>query len=147
MERTQDTVSGKPASHPTFHVLVVDDHPLLRKGLGKLVSSFGGFDIVGEAADRKQGCELAQQLQPDVVLMDIQMPKMNGIDATRWIKAKLPHVIIVGLSIRQDVVTANHMKAAGATAYLTKETAPEELYRVIHSALTTRAGAERENSL
>lgn len=120
-----------------IRVLVVDDHPYLRKGLRNLVSSFGNFKVIGEAADGAQGCELAQQLQPDVVLMDIELPKMNGIEATRWIKTALPHVIVIGLSINQSVAVANHMKAAGATAYLTKQTAPEDLCQAIHAALTT----------
>ena len=129
-----------PASRTTLkpiHVLVVDVHPYLRKGLRNHVSSFGNFRIIGEAADGEQGCELALQLQPDVVLMDIELPKMNGIEATRWIKTALPHVIVIGLSINQSVAVAHHMKAAGATAYLTKQTAPEDLCQAIHAALTT----------
>ena len=121
-------------AHP-IHVLVVDDHPLLRQGLQNLVSSAGDLKVVGEAADGEKGCELAQLLQPDVVLMDVQMPKMNGIEATRWIKATLPHVVVIGLSINQSATVANHMKAAGATAYLSKDTAPEDFYRAIRSAM------------
>ena len=114
----------------------MDDHPLPRKGLQNLFSSSDDFKIIGEAADGKQGCELAQQLQSDVVLMDIELPKMNGIDPTRWIKTTLPHVIVIGLSINGSVAVANHMKAAGATAYLTKDMTPEDFYRIIRSALT-----------
>lgn len=117
-------------------VLVVDDHPLLRVGIQSLVSSWDDLEIVGEAADGERACELAQLLQPDVVLMDIEIPKLNGIEATRWIKATLPHVIVIGLSIDTSSTVANYMRAAGATAYLTKDTTPEDFYRVIHSALT-----------
>ncbi len=123
-----------PPAHP-IHVLVVDDHPLLRKGLHNLVSSAGDLKVVGEAADGEKGCELAQLLQPDVVLMDVEMPKMNGIEATRRIKAALPRVIVIGLSINQSGTIANHMKAAGATAYLSKDTAPEDFHRAIRSAM------------
>jgi DNA-binding NarL/FixJ family response regulator len=79
-----------------IHVLVVDDHPLLRQELQSLVSCSGDIKIIGEAIDGEQACELAQRLQPDVILMDIEMPTMNGIDATRWIKTALPQIIIIG---------------------------------------------------
>ena len=118
-----------------IRVLVVDDHPLLREGLHDLVSSRRDFKIVGEAADGERACELAQLLQPHVILMDIEMPKMNGIDATRWIKILLPHINIIGLSINDSVTVRNDMKAAGATAYLTKDTTPEEFYQVILSTI------------
>ena len=118
-----------------IRVLVVDDHPLLREGLQDLVSSRRDFKIVGEAADGERACELAQLLQPHVILMDIEMPKMNGIDATRWIKILLPHINIIGLSINDSVTVRNDMKAAGATAYLTKDTTPEEFYQVILSTI------------
>jgi len=118
-----------------IHLLLVDDHPLLRKGLQSLVGSSGEFHIIGEAADGEQACELAQGLQPDIILMDIEMPKMNGIDATRWIKTALPHIIVIGLSINQSAVV-NTMKAAGASAYLTKDTAPEDFWHVTRSTLT-----------
>jgi DNA-binding NarL/FixJ family response regulator len=103
--------------------------------LGHLVSSSGDFKIIGEAADGQQACELAAQLQPDIALMDVEMPKMNGIDATRWIKTTHPHLIVIGLSIHQSVAVANTMKAAGASAYVTKDVKPEDLHRVIRSAL------------
>ncbi len=134
-ERKPSPVNNETSN--LIRVLVVDDHPYLRKGLRNLVSSFGAFKVIGEAADGEEGCELAQQLQPDVVLMDIELPKMNGIEATRRIKTSLPHVIVIGLSINQSVVVADHMKAAGATAYLTKQTAPADLCQAIHAALIT----------
>lgn len=124
-----------PSPNP-IHVLVVDDHPLIRTGLQNLFNSFGDFKVIAEAADGEQGCELAQRLQPHVVLMDIQMPKMDGIDATRWIKTILPHVIVIGLSVNPSLGFANKMKAAGASAYLSKETAPEDMYQIIRSAMT-----------
>lgn len=126
--------TSEPAT--PIRVLVVDDHPLLRQGLRYLVSALGDFKIVGEAADGERACELVQLLQPHLVLMDIAMPKMNGIDATRWIKTTRPHVTIIGLSIDHSMTVAKHMKAAGATAYLTKDATPADFSRVIHSALT-----------
>lgn len=135
MERNFRYVSRTTESSNPIQVLVVDDHPLLRKGLQNLVSSSGDFQIIGEAADGERACELAQLLQPDVIFMDIEMPKMNGIDATRHIKTTLPHIIVIGLSINQSVVVANTMKTAGASAYLTKDTTPENFWRVIRSTM------------
>ena len=135
MKQNSGLLSTKTSNF--IHVLVVDDNPYLRKGLRKLVSSIGNFKVIGEAADGEQGCKLAQQLQPDVVLMDIELPKMTGIEATRRIKTAIPHVIVIGLSSKQNVAAANSMKAAGATASLTKQTAPDDLCQALHAAFTT----------
>lgn len=135
--RQSDSVSRTTPSPPGVQVLVVDDHPLLRQGLRSLISSYGGFEVVGEAEDGKQASDLAHQLRPDVILMDVNMPRMNGIEATRRIKAALPHIIIIGLSVVPSSTIAQDMKAAGASAYLTKDTGPDDLYKAIHSALTT----------
>ena len=138
MGRALDTDSGGTTSPPaTVRVLVVDDHRLLRQELRNILSFYREFTVVGEAEDGKQACELAQQLQPDVILMDIHMQKMNGIEATRWIKARLPHVIIIGLSVNTSIAAAHEMKVAGASAYVSKETEPEDLYRTIRAAFIT----------
>lgn len=122
-----------------IRVLVVDDHRAIRQGLRDLVDSYGDCLVVSEAEDGARACELAQQVRPDVILMDINMPRMNGIEATRWIKTMLPQIIIIGLSVNLSAETAHQMQSAGAAAYLAKETSPEDLYRVIHSALTSQA--------
>ncbi|MDK2745006.1 MAG: response regulator transcription factor [Nitrospira sp. BO4] len=137
MERKQISDNGREVSPQPVHVLVVDDHRLLRQELRNILSFYREFTVVGEAEDGTQACELAQQLQPDVILMDVHMPNMNGIEATRRIKANLPDVIIIGLSVNTSVAVADEMDAAGASAYLSKETAPEDLYRTIRAALTT----------
>lgn len=136
MNHDSGRVSRTTAFPHPVSVLVVDDHPLLREGLQCLFRSCDEFEVIGEAADGKQGCEIAQQLQPDVVLMDIELPKMNGIEATRWINAHVPHVVVVGLSINTSAAMADEMTSAGAAAYLTKDSTPEHFYRVIRSALT-----------
>jgi DNA-binding NarL/FixJ family response regulator len=120
----------------TVRALVVDDHRLIRQELRNILSFYREFKVVGEAADGVQAYELAQQLQPDVILMDVHMPKMNGIQATQRIKTMLPHVTIIGFSINASVAAVHEMKAAGASGYLGKDTAPENLYKAIHSALT-----------
>lgn len=136
MERTTVPANGRTAFRPPVHVLVVDDHRLLRQELRNMLGFSREFTVVGEAVDGTQACELAQQLQPDVILMDIHMPKMNGIDATRWIKTRLPHIMIIGLSVNTSGAAAHDMKAAGASAYLSKEIAPEDLCQAIYSVMT-----------
>lgn len=136
MQRQPDFTSEGTKSSQTVHVLIGDDHRLLRQELRTIVSSYPAFHVVGEAADGAQACALAQQVQPDVILMDIQMPKMNGVEATRSIKRTFPHIIIIGLSVNYSIEVAHQMKVAGASAYLIKDTLPEDLCQVIHSALT-----------
>ena len=118
-------------------VLVVDDYRLLRQELRNILSFHREFTVVGEAVDGAHAYELAHQLQPDVILMDVHMPHMNGIEATRRIKRTLPQVMIIGLSVNTSVAAAAEMNAAGASGYLGKDTAPENLYRAIHAALTS----------
>ncbi len=130
------TVGSVPErTESLIRVLVVDDHPLLRQGLRNLINAFDEFSIVGEAEDGAQAYELAQQVQPDVIMMDVHMPNMNGIEATRRIKTALPHVIIIGLSVNTSAAMADQMDAAGASAHLGKEMDPDSLYKAIHSAL------------
>ncbi|MDK2745090.1 MAG: response regulator transcription factor [Nitrospira sp. BO4] len=124
------------ASQP-IRVLVVENHRLIRQELRILVNGFGEFMVVGEAENGELACVLAQQLQPDVILMDVSMPRMNGIEATRWIKKTLPQVVIIGLSVYPNAAVAQDMQAAGASSYLTKDTAPEALYQALHGGLTT----------
>ncbi len=124
-EPPSDFENGRRAFPEPVHVLVVDDHHLLSQRLRTLISSSEGFVVIGEAENGVQACAPAQQLRPDVILMDMHMPKMNGVDATRWIKTMLPHVIGIGLSVNQSDEVASQMKVAGASAYLTKETLEE----------------------
>ncbi|UVT16539.1 MAG: response regulator transcription factor [Nitrospira sp.] len=131
-----DSASGGTQSSQPVRVLVVENHRLVRQELRNMVNSSGEFTVAGEAENGELACALAQQLQPDVILMDVDMPRMNGIEATRWIKTTLPQVVIIGLSVYPSDAIANDMKAAGASTYLSKETEPQDLYRAIHSALT-----------
>ena len=131
---------GVERTPQTVRVLVVDDHRLLRQELRNILRFYREFTVVGEAVDGVQAYELAQELQPDVILMDVHMPHMNGIEATRRIKAMLPQVIVIGLSVNTSVAASAEMYAAGASGYLGKDTAPENLYKAIHSALTKVKG-------
>jgi len=118
----------------------VDDHRLLRQELRNILSLHREFTVVGEAADGAHAYQLSNQLQPDVILVDLHRPNINGIEAMRRIKTRLPQVIIIGLSVNTSVAAAAEMNAAGASPYMGKDTAPENLYKSIHSALSKVKG-------
>jgi PAS domain S-box-containing protein len=138
-----DTVSGEPS---TIRVLIVDDHVMIRQGLRSMLEMYKDIHVIGEAANGEEAITLAQQIQPDVVLMDINMPKMNGIEATAVIKQSFPNMAIVGLSVNADRGNRDAMVRAGASTLLTKEAPVEELYQAVHSAVkspTTRKSTTR----
>jgi DNA-binding NarL/FixJ family response regulator len=111
-----------------LRILLVDDHLLFRKGLIRLLDAQPDFDVVGEARDGLEAIEKTRQLHPDVVLMDIRMPNCDGLEATRRIKAQMPDVSVVMLTVsdnEQDLATAVKY---GADGYLLKDLQPEELF-------------------
>jgi DNA-binding NarL/FixJ family response regulator len=105
-----------------LRILLVDDHKLLREGLTGLLHDEPDLEIVGEAQDGLMAIEKARELQPDVILMDISMPRMNGIEATRAISRELPKINIIGLSMHEKEDMAAAMREAGAVNYLPKDT-------------------------
>jgi DNA-binding NarL/FixJ family response regulator len=118
----------------TIRVLLVDDHVVVRRGLSALLATYEEIEVVGEASAGAQGVELARRLLPDVVLMDLVMPEMDGIEATRRIKAVSPttHVIVL-TSYSEDERIFPAIKA-GALSYLLKDVGPDELVRAIKAA-------------
>jgi CheY-like chemotaxis protein len=130
MNSVEKAMFSDPSVRPTT-VLLVDDHVVVRKGLRDLLEEQPGIEVVGEAGDGQEAVELACALLPDVILMDINMPHVNGIIATRRIKGALPAVQIIGLSMHDDAALANLMRAAGAAVYLRKDAACDELIRAI----------------
>jgi DNA-binding NarL/FixJ family response regulator len=115
-----------------MRVLLCDDHRLMREGLRAILEK-AGLAVVGEAENGRDGVDLARQLQPDVVLMDISMPDLNGIDATRLLVEELPATKVIGLSMSSDRRYVATMFAAGAVGYLLKSSASEELIRAVHA--------------
>jgi two-component system response regulator NreC len=113
-------------------ILLADDHKMLRDGLRAILEK-EGLQVVGEAATGHEAIELAHRLRPDVVVMDISMPELNGIDATRRIVADQPGVKVIGLSMNSDRRYVVAMFAAGAVGYLLKNSASEELIQAVHA--------------
>jgi DNA-binding NarL/FixJ family response regulator len=118
-----------------IRVLIVDDHKLMRQGLIKMIAAFGNIEVVGEAATGQQAIELAKELSPDLILMDIAMPEKNGIEATRQIKKENRDINIIGLSMYSDAQSVAEMLKCGASGYLYKDCSPEDLQGAITSVL------------
>jgi len=114
-----------------IHVLIVDDHPIIRSGLQSLLSAESDIKVVGEATDGKEGIEKAETLHPDVILMDISLPNMNGLDATRQIKSKFPEIQILALSIHRSDKYFFEMLRAGASGYILKTARTRDLLEAI----------------
>lgn len=115
-------------------VLIVDDHAIMREGLALLLKNEPGIVVAGEASDGPQAVELAKALAPDVVVMDVNLGEMGGIEATRRILADSPIVKVIGLSMHNDRSVAERMLEAGAAAYLNKGEASEKLVEGIRSS-------------
>lgn len=132
-----DTLTIRPA----LRVLLVDDHARVRAALRDLLQSYPNLSLVGEASNGEEAIRLVRELSPSVVVMDINMPKLNGIDATMRIKTSYPHVVIVGLSVSASDAHRKAMTAAGATALISKNMAVEQLYVEIQAAINGRSSS------
>ncbi len=115
----------------SIKVLIADDHSLLRQGLMRLLELETTLEVVGQAADGEQALERVGALQPDVVLMDINMPKMNGIEATRQLRRRWPQVRVLALTIHDDEGYISEMIRAGARGFVLKDAEPDNLYQAI----------------
>jgi two-component system, NarL family, response regulator NreC len=117
-----------------IRVLLADDHNLIRAGLRLVVSQQPDFVVAGEAENGRQAVALAEQLKPDVVVMDIKMPDLNGIEACQQIRDSLPETQVVMLSMHSDEAYVLRALKAGARAYLLKDSAEADLARAIRAA-------------
>jgi len=116
-------------------LLIADDHAIVRDGIRSLLQSEKDFTVVGEAANGRQAVKQATELRPDVVIMDIAMPELNGVEATRQIMARNPCVIVIALSMHGDKSFVADMLKAGAVGYLQKSCAFRHLVRAIRTAM------------
>jgi DNA-binding NarL/FixJ family response regulator len=115
----------------SLRVLIADDHAALRRSLVRALQSDAGMEVVGEACDGGSAIQLAKTLKPDIVIMDIVMPLVNGIDATRQIVHDCPNVQVIGLSVHASRTYAARMFAAGASAYVLKDGDLDELTHAV----------------
>ena len=109
------------------NLLLVDDHPVFRKGLRLLIEEEDDLHVTGEAGDGQAAIELARELSPDIILMDITMPNLDGIETTQQILTEVPDTKIIALSIHSEKDFVQGMLLAGASGYILKESAPEEV--------------------
>jgi DNA-binding NarL/FixJ family response regulator len=127
--------SGKMETIPMIRLLLVDDQPAVRRGLRMRLALEADFLVAGEAEDGVSALALMSELRPDVVVMDAQMPRMDGIIATVALRAAFPEAAVVILSLHDDVATRKQAAAAGATAFLSKHAADTALVDVLRRAV------------
>lgn len=119
-------------TEPDLRVLLVDDHPVYRDGLARLLRDLGGFDIVGVAGDGREAVACCRSLTPDVVVMDLRMPVLDGVEATRQITTTQPEIGVVVLTMFDDDELVFAAIRAGARGYLMKDADDVEIARVLH---------------
>ena len=122
----------------TTRVLLVDDHELMRDGLRTLFAQDVEFEVVGEAEDARTAVELAAASRPDLVIMDVSLPDLSGIEATRQVLGQAPEVKVVALSVHADQEYVAGMLQAGASGYVLKGAAASELLQAVRAALAGR---------
>jgi len=116
-----------------IRILLADDHVLVRQGFKMILSAQSDMQIVGEAANGRETVEAAEKLQPDVVLMDVTMPELNGIEATRRLQNVSPRTRVLALSMHKDAVYVREILRAGARGYLLKDSAEPDLIAAIRA--------------
>ena len=126
--------AAAPAVGAPLRLLVADDQPIIRRGLALMLDAEPDIEVVGQAADGQQALELAHALHPDVVVMDLQMPRVGGVAATRLLSAQLPRVAVVVLTTFDDDELVFEAVRAGARAYLLKDAAEAEVLETVRAA-------------
>jgi NarL family two-component system response regulator LiaR len=122
-----------------IRVMVVDDHGMVRRGLATILRIRGDLDLVGEASNGREAVRLCEQVQPDVILMDLMMPDMGGVEATHIIRERWPHVQVVALTSFEEKELVRQALQAGAISYLLKNVSSDDLAAAIHEAHAGRS--------
>ena len=116
-----------------IRILLADDHAVVRQGFKMILDAEADMEIVGEAANGREALELAEQLRPDVVVMDVSMPELNGIEATRRMAESAPHARVLALSMHKDSVYVRETLRAGARGYLLKDSVAADLVNAVRA--------------
>ena len=116
-----------------IRILLADDHAVVRQGFKMILGAQSDMEIVGEAGNGRDAVELAERLKPDVVVMDVAMPEMNGIEATRRLAESVPHARVVALSMHKDSVYVREILRAGARGYLLKDSVAADLVSAVRA--------------
>ena len=112
-------------------VLIADDHPLIRQGLVKVIRLDPSLDVIGEAADGEEVIEKAAQLRPHIIIMDLNMPRMDGLEATKQIKQRFPDIKVVALTVEDSEQKVVEVIRAGVSGYILKDVDPDALASTI----------------
>ncbi len=128
----------------TIRIMLVDDHEMVRRGLALMLCAFADFELVGEAANGTQALERCAQTQPDVILMDLVMPEMDGVQATRLIRKQYPQIEVMALTSFSEQERVQEALKAGAIGYLLKDTGIDELAQAIRQAYAGKASLSPE---
>jgi len=132
-ERARFAQAGRSGTRKPIRVLLVDDHPIVRKGLSSCLSRQENIQVIGEACDGREALRKAKELTPDVVMMDIDMPHMNGLTATELMRKELPNVKVLVLSMHTHSDVVMRILQSGARGYVVKEASSEELLRAVET--------------
>jgi two-component system, NarL family, response regulator NreC len=116
-----------------IRILLADDHAVVRQGFKMILAAQPDMEIVGEAGNGREAVELAEKLHPDILVMDVAMPELNGIEATRRVVSSLPHSRVVALSMHKDSVYVREILRAGARGYLLKDSVADDLVAAIRA--------------